>query len=65
MNKTDEPSFGRWIALGSTTTREQWGERSSYNHPMFGGGLVWFYRNLAGMQSDPTKPGYKHIIFRP
>jgi alpha-L-rhamnosidase len=65
MNKTDEPSYGRWIALGSTTTREQWGEGGSHNHPMFGGGLVWFYRNLAGMQSDRSGPGYKKIIFRP
>ena len=32
---------------------------------MFGGGLVWLYRNLAGMQADPQDPGYRHIIFRP
>ena len=32
---------------------------------MFGGGLVWLYRNLAGMQADPGDPGYRHIIFRP
>ena len=65
MTKTDEPSFGRWLELGSTTTREQWGEDGSFNHPMFGGGLVWLYRNLAGMQADPANPGYRHIIFKP
>jgi alpha-L-rhamnosidase len=32
---------------------------------MFGGGLVWFYRKLAGMNADPDQPGYKHIVFRP
>jgi alpha-L-rhamnosidase len=32
---------------------------------MFGGGLVWFYRNLAGMKSDEEAPGYKHIVFKP
>jgi alpha-L-rhamnosidase len=32
---------------------------------MFGGGLVWLYRKLAGMQADPDNPGYRHIIFRP
>ena len=32
---------------------------------MFGGGIVWFYRKLAGMNTDPDKPGYRHIIFRP
>lgn len=65
MNKRTEPSYGHWIELGSTTTRENWNENGSHNHPMFGGGLVWFYRNLAGMQADPREPGYRHIIFRP
>ena len=65
MNKTSEPSYGHWIELGSTTTRERWDEGGSHNHPMFGGGLVWFYRNLAGMQADSDQPGYRHIIFRP
>ncbi|MGC3947080.1 MAG: family 78 glycoside hydrolase catalytic domain [Chryseolinea sp.] len=65
MNKTTAPSFGHWIELGSTTSREQWDEGGSHNHPMFGGGLVWFYRNLAGMKSDEAEPGYKHIIIRP
>lgn len=65
MNKKEEPGYGRWLELGSTTTREQWSEAGSHNHPMFGGGLVWFYRKLAGMDTDPAKPGYRHIIFRP
>jgi alpha-L-rhamnosidase len=64
MNKREEPGFGRWLELGSTTTREHWDEGGSHNHPMFGGGLVWYYRKLAGMQADPEKPGYRHIIFR-
>ncbi len=65
MNKRTEPSYGHWIELGSTTTREKWDLGGSHNHPMFGGGLVWFYRNLAGMQADPGQPGYRHVIFRP
>ena len=65
MNKKDEPGYGHWLELGSTTTREQWGEDGSHNHPMFGGGLTWFYRKLAGMNADPDKPGYRHIIFMP
>ena len=65
MNKTTEPSFGHWIELGSTTTRENWDEGGSHNHPMFGGGLVWFYQNLAGVKADEKQPGYRHIIFKP
>jgi alpha-L-rhamnosidase len=65
MNKKEKPGYGQWIELGSTTTREQWDEGGSHNHPMFGGGLTWFYRKLAGMEADPENPGYRHIIFRP
>ena len=65
LNKRTEPSFGHRIELGSTTSREKWDTTGSHNHPMFGGGLVWFYRNLAGMQADPWEPGYRHMIFKP
>jgi alpha-L-rhamnosidase len=65
MNKKEEPSYGRWLELGATTSWEHWGTGGSHNHPMFGGGLVWLYRKLAGMNADPEEPGYRHIIFRP
>ncbi len=65
MNKRTAPSYGYWIEQGATTTREGWIQFGSHNHPMFGGGLAWFYRKLAGMNADPEKPGYKHIVFRP
>jgi alpha-L-rhamnosidase len=65
MNKRDEPGYGHWLELGATTSREQWSEEGSHNHPMFGGGLVWYYRKLAGMNADSEKPGYRHIIFKP
>ena len=65
MNKNDEPSYGRWLELGATTSWEHWDTGGSHNHPMFGGGLVWFYRQLAGMQADEKEPGYRHIIFKP
>jgi alpha-L-rhamnosidase len=65
INKREEPSYGRWLELGATTTWEKWDTGGSHNHPMFGGGLVWFYRKLAGMNADEKEPGYRHIIFRP
>lgn len=65
MNKRDEPGYGRWLELGSTTTREHWGESGSYNHPMFGGGLAWYYRQLAGMNTNEERPGYRNIVFKP
>jgi len=65
MTKRTQPGFGWWIDQGATTTWEQWNGDNSRNHPMFGGSLVWFYRKLAGMNTDPEAPGYRHIIFRP
>ncbi len=65
MNKKDEPGYGRWLDLGATTTWEEWNTGGSHNHPMFGGGLVWYYRKLAGMNTDENEPGYRHIIFKP
>lgn len=65
MNGRTMPSFGYWAEQGSTTMWEQFDGVHSHNHPMFGSGLIWFYRNLAGMQSDESNPGYKHIIIAP
>jgi len=65
MNQTDFPSYGNWIAQGATTMWEHWDGRSSHNHPMFGGGLTWFYRKLAGLSSDENIPGFEHIIVKP
>jgi alpha-L-rhamnosidase len=65
ITQKDEPGFGYWLELGATTTWEQWNTDGSHNHPMFGGGLVWLYQNLAGMQVDEAEPGYRHLIFKP
>ena len=65
MDKHDFPSYGRWIEQDATVTWENWNGRSSRNHPMFGGGLNWFYRTLAGVNTDENEPGYKHIIIKP
>lgn len=65
MNKRDFPGFGWWIEQGAYTTWENWNGKDSRNHPMFGGGINWFYCKLAGMEADEAAPGYKHIIFRP
>ena len=65
MNKKTPPGFGWWIEQGATTTWEQWNGEGSRNHPMFGGGIVWFYRVLAGMNTDHSQPGYRNVIFKP
>ena len=65
ISKRTWPSYGFWLEQGATTSREKWDDGGSHNHPMFGGGIVWFYRKLAGMNADPEEPGYRHIVFRP
>jgi len=61
MNKQTMPSYGYWLKKGATTTWEDRDRAGSGNHPMFGGGLVWFYRRLAGMNADPERPSYRKI----
>lgn len=63
INKRDKPSFGWWIEQGATTTWEQWDGTFSHNHPFMGGGILWFYRDLAGL--EPTTPGYKTFEINP
>jgi alpha-L-rhamnosidase len=53
------------IRQGATTMWEQWDGKNSRNHPMFGGALTWFYRYLAGIQLDESRPGYKHFSVKP
>jgi len=65
MNKRDFPSFGHWIDQGATVTWEHWDGKSSRNHPMFGGALTWFYRTLAGVNTDEKDPGFRHIVVKP
>lgn len=65
INKRTMPSYGYWLEQGATTSWEHWDKGGSGNHPMFGGGLAWLYRKLAGMNADPEFPGYRHIIFKP
>ena len=65
MNKTDYPSFGNWIRQGATVTWERWDGQNSRNHPMFGGGLTWFSRHLAGVNVTKEGAGYRHFEVRP
>ena len=65
MNQRDYPSYGWWIEQGATTLWESWNGDASKNHPMFGGALTWYSRVLAGVDTDPEAPGFKHLIVRP
>lgn len=65
MDQKDFPSYGWWMEQGATTLWESWNGDASRNHPMFGGALTWYSRVLAGVDTDPDAPGFKHVIIRP
>ena len=63
VNQMDFPSYGWWIEQGATTTWENWNGRDSHNHPMFGGGIGWYYRDLAGLRIKEA--GFRTFDIRP
>jgi len=66
------PGWGYMIEQGATTIWELWNGNTadpamnSGNHVMQIGDLaVWMYEYLAGLRSDPEKPGFRHAIIHP
>ena len=66
------PGWGYMVEQGATTIWELWNGNTadpamnSGNHVMQIGDLaVWMYEYLAGIRSDPEKPGFRHAIIRP
>lgn len=67
LRQRDFPGYGHWIEQGASVTWEMWNGEYSHNHPMFGGGLVSLYHDLAGVRlhTDYAQAGYRHITIRP
>jgi alpha-L-rhamnosidase len=70
------PSWGYTIRNGATTIWERWDgwteetgfqspNMNSFNHYSLGSVGEWLYRYVAGIDLDPTKPGYERIVIRP
>lgn len=59
------PSWGYWIEKGATSLWEDWDGGASLNHIMFGDISAWFYETLAGINPNPSNPGFKHVVIRP
>ncbi|WP_428938000.1 glycoside hydrolase family 78 protein [Fontivita pretiosa] len=75
MQKT-YPSWLYPITQGATTMWERWDAwthdkgfsdtgMNSFNHYAFGAVGEWIYSTIGGIDLDPEKPGYKHILIRP
>lgn len=67
VSRTDPPSYGYQLKMGATSLTEAWNANptSSQNHFMLGHAEEWFYRGLAGLDFDLSRPGGEQIVLRP
>ena len=65
LNQNDYPSFGQMLENGLGTIWERWDGKSTLNQSGINSIDEWMYHSLAGIQADPSAPGFKHIFFRP
>lgn len=67
INRDDKPGYGYQLKMGATSLCESWDADnvSSHNHFMLGHITEWFYKDLAGIHTDPSGPGFKKIIINP
>jgi hypothetical protein len=67
LSRDDSPSYGYQLERGATTLTEAWDANpgASQNHFMLGHAEEWFYRGLAGIDVDMTRPESRQIMIRP
>jgi len=76
LHQEEFPSWLYSVKHGATTIWERWDgwteengfqtpSMNSFNHYSLGSVGEWMYRYSAGIDSDPTRPGFKHIVLRP
>lgn len=75
LNET-YPSWGYTIRMGATTIWERWDgwteeggfqspKMNSFNHYSLGSVGEWLYRYVAGLDLDPSDPGYRRVRINP
>lgn len=66
-HRSDEPGYGYQIKQGATSLTEAWDGRKvvSHNHCMLGHLQEWLYRELVGIQRDPSALAFKKIVIHP
>jgi alpha-L-rhamnosidase len=75
----EQESYPSWlypVKMGATTIWERWDGikpdstfqtpgMNSFNHYAYGAIGDWMYRVVAGVDTDPSAPGYKSIVIKP
>ncbi len=70
LNET-YPSWGYMLSKGATTWWERWNgdtgdpSMNSYNHYAFGSVMAWVYRDLVGIDTAQSGPGFHEIVIHP
>jgi alpha-L-rhamnosidase len=76
LNRKAFPSWLYPITRGATTIWERWDgirpdgsfqsdKMNSFNHYAYGAVGAWMYSVMAGIDTDPSAPGYKHSLLSP
>lgn len=71
LTQTEAPSWGYWVQTkGYTTLPETWTlhpefKDASLNHVFMGDVSAWMMNQLAGINYDPSRPGFRHIRITP
>lgn len=76
LDRRDVPSWGYMLEQGATTIWERWdgfvkgrgfqdAGMNSLNHYAFGAVGEWLWREVAGLNPDEDRPGWRRFIVRP
>lgn len=72
VTQTTKPGWGYMIERGSNTIWERWdydtrdpGMNSEALLIQAGNADAWFYQTLGGIDYDPQRPGFAHILIQP
>ena len=67
VTRLSGPGYADQLRKGATTLTEAWDANpaSSQNHCMLGHVAEWFYSGLAGINPDPSGPGFKKSLIQP
>lgn len=76
LHQTGWPSWLYSVTQGATTVWERWDgwtrekgfqdpKMNSFNHYAFGAIGAWLYATVGGIDPDPDRPGYKHVLMHP
>ena len=76
LKQTTWPSWLYSVTQGATTIWERWDgwthdkgfqdpSMNSFNHYAYGAIGAWMYAVIGGIDLDPDRPGYRHIVMHP